>query len=250
MSRSRSLAVKALAAVLVVLVVLAGIWATGALLTNNFALAMWLTAAWMGLAGLLALAVAARSRVLRWPVLGAYALTAAVAGLYLGSSTFLDNEVNERVAVAAPPAVAASSTADAEADAPQASDAAPAEEPAAEPEPAPAARNVLVRGGEFLSVRHPAEGQAAVIRLAEGGRVLTFTGFEVDNGPDLRVYLVAGGATTEGEVEDYVDLGGLKGNKGDQQYEIPNEVDVGNYSTAVIWCRAFSVLFARAPLER
>jgi hypothetical protein len=109
---------------------------------------------------------------------------------------------------------------------------------------------VLVRGGGFISVAHPAEGRAAVIELAEGGRVLTLTGFEVDNGPDLRVYLVAGDPTSEGDVDDYVDLGGLKGNKGDQQYEIPADVDVGTYDTAVIWCRAFSVLFARAPLAR
>jgi hypothetical protein len=89
-----------------------------------------------------------------------------------------------------------------------------------------------------------------VIDLAEGGRVLTLTGFEVDNGPDLRVYLVAGPAPAEAEVDDYVDLGGLKGNRGDQQYRIPVGVDVGHHSTVVVWCRAFSVLFARAPLRR
>jgi hypothetical protein len=112
MSRARILALKVLAVPVVVVVVLAGIWATGALLTNDFRLAMLLTAAWMGLAGLLALVIAARSRLLRWPVLGAYAVTAAAAGLYLGSSMFLDNEVDERVAVAAAPAVAASSQAE------------------------------------------------------------------------------------------------------------------------------------------
>jgi hypothetical protein len=85
--------------------------------------------------------------------------------------------------------------------------------------------------------------------LAQGGRVLTLTRFEVDNGPDLRVYLVAGPATTEGEVDDFEDLGGLKGNVGNQQYEIPADVSIDRYSTVVIWCRAFSVLFARAPLE-
>jgi Electron transfer DM13 len=58
---------------------------------------------------------------------------------------------------------------------------------------------------------------------------------------------VAGPARSEGEVEDYIDLGSLKGNRGDQQYEIPRNVDLDRYSTAVIWCRAFSVLFARAP---
>ena len=75
------------------------------------------------------------------------------------------------------------------------------------------------------------------------------TNFDVDNGPDLRVYLVACPATTEGGVSDFIDRGGLKGNRGNQQYEIPANVRVERYSTVVIWCRAFSVLFARAPLK-
>ena len=77
--------------------------------------------------------------------------------------------------------------------------------------------------------------------------MLTLTGFEVDNGPDLRLYLVAGPARDEGEVRDYVDLGALKGNRGDQQYRLPAGVDLERYPTVVVWCRAFSVLFARAP---
>ncbi len=210
---------------LVVIVLVAGLWLTGGVITNDFAVAMGLTAAWMGLAGGLCVVIATRSRALRWPVLGAYAVTAAVAGGYLGSSTLLDREVDERVAVAAPtppPALAMA---------------------AERPEP----RNVLVRSGRFEPVRHAARGKATVIDLARGGRVLTLTGFEVDNGPDLRVYLVRGPAASEGQVRDFVDLGALKGNRGDQQYEIPRGVHVSRYSTAVVWCRAFSVLFARAP---
>jgi hypothetical protein len=217
------LTVRLLSVPAVVALVLVGIWVSGGVITNDFAVAMWLTAAWMGLAGLLCLAVAVRSRELRWPVLGAYAVTAAVAGAYLGSSTLLDREVDERVAVAAPVQ--------------------PAPMTAGRAEP----RNVRVRAGGFEPVRHAARGKATVIDLAHGGRVLTLTGFEVDNGPDLRVYLVRGPAATEGEVRDFVDLGALKGNRGDQQYEIPRGVDVDRYSTAVVWCRAFSVLFARAP---
>jgi Electron transfer DM13 len=79
--------------------------------------------------------------------------------------------------------------------------------------------------------------------------VLTLTSFEVDNGPDLRVYLVAGAARDESEVDDSKDLGALNGNKGDQQYDIPCGLDLDRYSTVVIWCRASSVNFARAPLR-
>ena len=214
-------ALRLLAIPATVAVVVAGIWVTGAVLTNDFTLAMRLTAAWMALAGLIAVAIAFRSRDLRWPVLGAYAATIVVIGGYLSVSMFRDDVVNEQVAVAAFRAPSSSGP-----------------------------RNVLLGAGRFESVRHEAQGRAQAIELARGGRVLTLTNFEVDNGPDLRVYLVAGPATTEGEVDDFEDLGGLKGNVGNQQYEIPANVDSDRYSTVVIWCRAFSVLFARAPLAK
>jgi hypothetical protein len=221
------LAVRLLAVPVVVVVLLVGIWIAGGVITNDFGLAMALTIAWMGLAGAACLAVAWRWRGLGAPVIGAYLVTAAVVGVYLGRSMFLDDEVNEPVVIAAP--------------APEASRAdggAPA-----------APRNELLARGRFESVAHSARGTASAIRTARGRAVLTLTSFEVDNGPDLRVYLVAGPARDESEVDDFKDLGGLKGNKGNQQYEIPRGVDVNRYSTVVIWCRAFSVNFARAPLR-
>jgi hypothetical protein len=213
------------AALVVVVVVVAGIWVSGGLITNDFALAMALTAVWMGIAAAGCLLVAWRRPTLRVPVLGAYLLTAIVVGAYLGRSTILDDEVNERVVRVTPP--------------PPAGDATTGERP----------RNVLLARGGFEPVAHSVTGTATAIRRADGGNVLTLTGFEVDNGPDLRVYLVAGPARDESEVEDFEDLGALKGNKGDQQYDIPRGLDLGRYSTVVIWCRAFSVNFARAPLS-
>src|SRR5688572_21629211 len=89
----RLLAVPATAAV-----VLAGLWVTGGLISNDFRVAMVLTAAWMALAGATALLIAVRSRALRWPVLAAYVVTAAVAGVYLGASVVADDVVDEQVA--------------------------------------------------------------------------------------------------------------------------------------------------------
>jgi hypothetical protein len=105
------------------------------------------------------------------------------------------------------------------------------------------------RPGGFESLAHSATGRARVIETPGGKRYLTLTDFEVDNGPDLRVYLVAGDARQESDVDDFEDLGGLKGNKGNQQYEIPRGLDIRRYRTAMVWCRAFSVAFARAPLN-
>src|SRR4051794_3902810 len=207
-----------LAAPAVAVVVLAGVWVTGAVITNEYRVAMWLTAAWMVAAGLACLVVAVHSRRLRWPVLGAYVLTALLAGIYLGRSQLFDTVVHERVATAPPVTRAA------------------------------ARENVRLASSGFEPVRHDARGTATVIRLTGGRRVLTLTAFDVANGPDLRVYLVPGRPRTEGDVRGATDLGALKGNKGDQQYDIPRGVALGRTTPAVIWCRAFSVLFARAPL--
>jgi hypothetical protein len=212
------LAVRLLSIPVVAIAVLVGIWVTGGLLTNDFKVAMALTAAWMALAGLACALVAWRRRDLRLPVLGAFLLTAAVAGAYLGRSQFVDDVVNERVVTVS-------------------------RAPAADGGP----RNVLLASGSFEPVEHSAQGTARVIRTPEG-RVLTLTGFEVSNGPDLRVYVVAGPARSEAEVDEFEDLGALKGNKGNQQYDLPRGIDLGRAHTVVIWCRAFSVNFARAPL--
>jgi Electron transfer DM13 len=221
-----SIPAKGAAALAVIAIVVAGIWVSGGLITNDFALAMALTAIWMGAAGATCLAIGWRRPGLRVPVIGAYLLTAIVAGVYLGRSTLIDDEVNERVVRVTPPAPDA------------VADSRAAERP----------RNVLLGRGRFESVAHPAEGTATTIRTASGRRVLTLTGFEVDNGPDLRVYLVAGPARDESEVDDFEDLGALKGNRGNQQYELPRGLDLDRYTTVVVWCRAFSVNFARAPL--
>jgi Electron transfer DM13 len=212
-------------AVAVVVVLVAGIWVSGGVITNDFGLAMALTAVWMGIAAAACVAIAWRRPHVRVAVIGAYLLTAIVVGGYLGRSTLIDDEVNERVVRVTQPL-------------PDRAGGGAAERP----------RNVLLRRGSFESVAHPAEGTATTIRTAAGTRVLTLTNFEVDNGPDLRVYLVAGPARDESGVDDFEDLGALKGNKGNQQYELPRGLDLERYSTVVIWCRAFSVNFARAPL--
>ena len=212
-------------AVAVVVVLVAGIWVSGGVITNDFGLAMALTAVWMGIAAAACLAIAWRRPGLRVAVIGAYLLTAIVVGGYLGRSMLIDDEVNERVVRVTPPAPGRGASGAAE-----------------------RLRNVLLRRGSFESAAHPAEGIATTIRTAAGARVLTLTNFEVDNGPDLRVYLVAGPAREESRVDDFEDLGALKGNKGNQQYELPPELDLERYSTVVIWCRAFSVNFAWAPL--
>ena len=101
--------------------------------------------------------------------------------------------------------------------------------------------------GEFVGVNdgiHNAEGQVKVLTLNDGTNFLRLEDFRATNGPDLYVYL-----STDKGASDFVNLGRLKGNVGNQNYEIPEGTDLSKYDSALIWCQAFSVLFGSAELE-
>jgi hypothetical protein len=107
-----------------------------------------------------------------------------------------------------------------------------------------ASRNML--SGNFIGVNdgiHNAEGIAKVVALNDGTSVLRLENFKSTNGPDLYVYLA-----TDKSASDIVNLGRLKGNIGNQNYPIPGGTDLTKYNTALIWCKAFSVLFGSAQL--
>ena len=91
---------------------------------------------------------------------------------------------------------------------------------------------------------HKAEGIVKVINLADGRTFLRLENLKITNGPDLYVYLSVGK-----DASDIVNLGRLKGNIGNQNYEIPAGTDLSKYDTVLIWCKAFSTLFGSAKLS-
>ncbi len=117
--------------------------------------------------------------------------------------------------------------------------------------PAPGDSVTVLLRGEFTSREHDGRGHAAVLRLGDGRRILRFTEFETLNGPDLQVYLL-GSADAAGDrdldAHGFLSLGALKGNAGDQNYEIPAGADLGKYRAVSVWCRRFGVNFTTAPL--
>ena len=132
-------------------------------------------------------------------------------------------------------------------------DPAPTEDEAADPAPPEDAPVVeTVASGQFISRDHPTEGTAAVLTDGSAQRFLRFTEFATDNGPDVNVYLST--AAPDGDSgafdDDFVDLGDLSGNVGDQNYEIPEDVDLSRYRTVVLWCVRFGVPFGAAGLEQ
>ena len=116
---------------------------------------------------------------------------------------------------------------------------------AATPSPA------LLAEGSFHDGAHKTAGTATIHQLPDGKRVLRLTNFETSNGPDVHVYLVAAQDATDNETvtrAGFVELGSLKGNIGDQNYDLPAEADLGKYKAVTIWCKRFSVNFGTAPL--
>jgi hypothetical protein len=107
-------------------------------------------------------------------------------------------------------------------------------------------RQDTLRTGSFVGAGdgiHNAEGMAKVIPLEDGSNILRLENLRVTNGPDLYVYLA-----TDKSASDFVSLGKLKANNGNQNYNIPSQTDLTKYETVLIWCRPFSVLFGSAEL--
>jgi hypothetical protein len=159
---------------------------------------------------------------------------------------FIDQRVDEALPGAA--ASAPLSAGDPSTPAPSPSASSPVTVTPAPSEPAIA---TLARGS-FRSLEHGTTGTALLLELPDGSHVLRFEDLDTLNGPDLRVYLSELGSDLgmHDYGERFVDLGGLKGNQGNQNYDIPSDLDVSRYRSAVIWCRRFSVGFGVAPLDR
>lgn len=105
--------------------------------------------------------------------------------------------------------------------------------------------------GAFHGNAHPTTGTATILDVGDGRRVLRLTNFMTSNGPDVRVYLVAANDVNDDDTvksAGFIELGLLKGNIGDQNYDVPASVDLARYRAVTIWCKRFSVNFGTAPL--
>lgn len=117
--------------------------------------------------------------------------------------------------------------------------------PVAPPEP------VELGAGDFVAQEHPTSGVARVIELPDGSRYVRLEGFSVTDGPDLQVWVTdqeAGGDWYSYDDGRYLELGGLKGTDGDQNYLLPPGADIAGLSSVVIWCDRFNVAFGSAPV--
>nr|WP_258397523.1 DM13 domain-containing protein [Bacillus sp. SRB_331] len=96
---------------------------------------------------------------------------------------------------------------------------------------------------------HETTGVATIHQLSDGKRILRLTNFVTSNGPDVQVVLIPTKILKNNEdVKNhrYIELGKLKGNKGDQNYEISDEIDVSTYGAVSVWCKRFNENFGAA----
>jgi hypothetical protein len=109
-----------------------------------------------------------------------------------------------------------------------------------------------LESGRFYGIVHPTTGSATIYQSGDGTRILRLTSFKTSNGPDVHVYMVAADDAKDAatvESSGFVDLGVIKGNIGDQNYALANDLDLAKYRAVSIWCKRFSVNFGVAPLS-
>ena len=178
---------------------------------------------------------------------------------FLASPLFIDREVDEEfdymlddgsVDVAAVLAIPEEARVEMMDEIMGAAEAAPAKEMS---EDMPADEPVVVARGQFRDADavHQGSGDALIFALPDGRHLVRFEDFRTTNGPDLVVYLAKHpDPASADDVTDggYLSLGKLKGNVGNQNYFLPDDINVGDYGSVVIWCELFGVLFSPAPL--
>ena len=116
---------------------------------------------------------------------------------------------------------------------------------------ASAATSTTLATGQFRDGAHETKGTATVFQLPDGKKTLRLSNFATSNGPALHVYLVAAADAKDNDTvtkAGFIDIGPLKGNIGDQNYELPANADLSKYRAVTIWCKRFSVNFGTAPL--
>ena len=214
---------------------LLGLWLFASPVSRAFADATGVPAYWSSIGFAVAWFVAASVALgklrkerpeLRLPLRIAFLLTVAVVGGVFAWTSLTDDRADDDVSFA--------------------EEAVPASRMPEVRAPEAPKRNVVLSTGTFSGIDHSAEGKARIVRLASGEHRLVFTEFDVERAPDLRVYLAE--SRVSGDIGAYREIDRLKGNVGDQYYELPRGIDLDRYRHVVIWCKAFDVGVAQAPL--
>lgn len=109
--------------------------------------------------------------------------------------------------------------------------------------------------GKLEGKAHETSGRATIYKDSSGKEYLRLSDFATSNGPDVHVLLVRAEDPAlqknivAGDL-DHVELGTLKGNQGDQNYDVPGAADLEKYQAVAIYCERFHAIFGVARLEK
>jgi hypothetical protein len=190
----------------------------------------------------------------RWPIIGLGLVVVVVAFLaFRPDKLFVDDAVDESLDDAFAPSVTTTTTPPASTTRAAVTEA-PAEDPSTtsttttttttEAPSGPTA----VTGGAFYGIDHSAEGTATVYEQDDRFVLRFEDDTDIQNGPDLYVWVLPSEDYDGGTPPEYIDLGKIKGNVGGQNYELPPEFDPTVHRSVLVWCLRFSTPFAAAPL--
>ena len=107
--------------------------------------------------------------------------------------------------------------------------------------------------GTFHKQVHGTTGRATIYQTADGKKILRLTHFKTSNGPDVHVILIAAKDSKDNSLSgnlERIELGKLKGNEGDQNYELPENIDWAKFQAVSIYCERFDANFGVAPLVK
>ncbi|HUR84611.1 MAG TPA: DM13 domain-containing protein [Solirubrobacteraceae bacterium] len=215
-------------AILVAIGLVAGIWLLSAVVAPGYVSAILLALAWLLIVGIFVGRVTTVNPSLSRVVGGTYLACAVILLAAFYWTCIRASEVDEKIATAPPASRALSGIAAADED--------------NKLIPPPDSTTQLI--GPLKAVAPTAKGTARVVQLANDDLVLTLSGgFDVSPAPGTKVRL----ATSEDGAR-YKELGDLKGSKGKQQYDVPEDVPLSVYDTLVLYCAPFSQVIATAEL--
>ena len=182
-------------------------------------------------------------------------ISIALAALFQPWKLFIDTEVQEEIPLVQPTPSNTPESTELK-PAPKESRATTAGEIKPSPKPSPTESSPIVLAeGALISHEHKTSGTVKILQLADGSRILRLENLSTSDGPRVEVWMtdapvIEGGAGwfvfDDGRYES---LGAIKGNKGNQNYEIPADLDLGEFSSVSLWCVTFAVSFGAAELD-
>ena len=182
-------------------------------------------------------------------------ISIALAALFQPWKLFIDTEVQEEIPLVQPTPRNTPESTELKPTPTESSEPTPGEtKPSPKPTPTKSSPIVLAEGA-LISHEHKTSGTVKILQLADGSRILRLENLSTSDGPRVEVWMtdapvIEGGAGwfvfDDGRYES---LGAIKGNKGNQNYEIPADLDLGEFSSVSLWCATFAVSFGAAELD-